>query len=254
MKPILLFHLLCFSVWSPAQTTPIESIPHQSPTVHKIPDGITIDHVMDAHEAALGGKEKLASVTSLETYMETENPMVGGILIVLKQMEGHMLQEVILKSSMSIMMKAVITPKESFIVQQGQQMKMPPDAKKGFQSLIDDGFFSNIPKIRSQGTLVGIETSETEDFYKITMPSEVSDSDDEFYFGVQTGHLLKSLVTADQMGQKSRVETLYSDFKSFDGIMFAGTTEVSGGNGMPAEVMTLKNVKVNSGLTSEDFK
>ena len=56
------------------------------------------------------------------------------------------------------------------------------------------------------------------------------------------------------MGQKIRVETLYSDFKSFDGIMFPGTTESPGANGMPAEEMTLKNVKVNSGLTAEDFK
>ena len=254
MKPILLIHLLGLSFWSTAQTTPIESIPHQSPTVHKIPAGLTIDQVMGAYETALGGQEKLASVESIETYMETENPMVGGILIVIKQMEGHILQEVILKSSMSTMMKAVITPEESFIVQQGQQMKMPAEAKNGFQKLVDDGFFGNIAKIRAQGKLVGIETSETEDVYKITLPNEESDLDDEFYFGVKTGHLLRSIITADQMGQKIRVETLYSDFKSFDGIMFPGTTESPGANGMPAEVMTLKNVKVNSGLTAEDFK
>ena len=224
------------------------------PSVLEIPAGLSIDQVMDAHEVALGGKEKLASVQSIENYMETENPMVGGILIVIKQMQGHMLQEVILKSSMSSMMKAVISPEESFMVQQGQQMKMPADAKKGFQTLIDDGFFGNIAKIRAQGKLVGIETSETENVYKITLPNEASDLADEFYFGVETGYLLRSIITADQIGQKIRVETLYSDFKSFGGIMFPGTTESPGANGIPAEVMTLKNVKINSGLTAEDFK
>ena len=30
-------------------------------------------------------------------------------------------------------------------------MNMPAEAKKGFQKLIDDGFFGNIAKIRAQG-------------------------------------------------------------------------------------------------------
>ena len=37
----------------------------------------------------------------METYLEMENPSMGGILIVMKQMEGHILQEFVLKSDMS---------------------------------------------------------------------------------------------------------------------------------------------------------
>ena len=254
MKKIFIY-ILCFSVGAAAQTILAQNTASNDPSVLEVPAGITLDQVIDTYEMALGGKEKLASVQSMETYTEIENPTtMGGILIVMKQMEGHILQEFVLKSDMSLLMKAVITPEDSFMVQQGQRMKMPPEAKKGLQELLDGGYFGNIPKMRSQGKLVGIVTSETEDLYKITIPSEVSDSDDEFYFGVTTGHLLKTTTTADQMGQKIQMVTYYSDIKSFDGIMFAGITKVSASNGMPEEVMTLKNVKINSGLTAEDFK
>lgn len=66
--------------------------------------------------------------------------------------------------------------------------------------------------------------------------------------------MLKTTNTVDQMGQKIEMVTHYSDIKSFDGIMFAGVTKASASNGMPKEVMTLKNVKINSGLTAENFK
>lgn len=254
MKKIIFIYILSFTVGTPLQTVLAQNTASKGPSVFEVPAGVTLDQVIDAYETALGGKEKLASVQSMETFMETENPMVGGILIAIKQMEGHMLQEVVLKAGMSSVMKVVLTPEDSFMVQQGQQMKMPPEVKKRFQTLSDDGFFINIKKIRSQGTLVGIVSSETEEHYKITIPSETSDLDDEFYFGVETGHLQKTITTADQMGQNIRVETLYSDFKPFDGIMFAGITKVSASNGMPEEVMTLRNVKINSGLTAEDFK
>lgn len=253
MKKIFIY-ILCFSVGTTAQTILAQNTASNDPSVLEVPAGVTLDQVIDTYETALGGKEKLASVQSMETYLEMENPSMGGILIVMKQMEGHILQEFVLKSDMSLLMKAVITPEDSFMVQQGQLMKMPPEVKKGLQELLDSGYFGNLAKMRSQGKLVGIEKSETEDLYKITIPNEASDLDDEFYFGVTTGHLLKTTTTADQMGQKIQMVTHYSDLKSFDGIMFAGVTKASASNGMPEEVMTLKNVKINSGLTAEDFK
>ena len=253
MKKIFIY-ILCFSVGTTTQTILAQNTASNPTSVLEVPVGVTKDQVIDAYETALGSKEKLASVQSMETYMETENPMVGGILIVMKQMEGHLLHEFLLKADMSPMAKMVITPDDSFMVQQGQQSQLPPEAKKGLQKMLDGGYFSSMAKVRSQGTLVGIEKSETEDLYKITIPSEASDSDDEFYFGVTTGHLLKTISTVDQMGQKIRMETQYSDYKSFDGILFAGITKIGARNGMPEEVMTLKNVKINSGLTAEDFK
>lgn len=182
MKKIFIY-ILCFSVGTTAQTILAQNTASNDPSVLEVPAGVTLDQLIDTYETALGGKEKLASVQSMETYLEMENPSMGGILIVMKQMEGHILQEFVLKSDMSLLMKAVITPEDSFMVQQGQMMKMPPEVKKGLQELLDSGYFGNLAKMRSQGKLVGIEKSETEDLYKITIPSEASDLDDEFYFG-----------------------------------------------------------------------
>lgn len=116
MKKIFIY-ILCFSVGTTAQTILAQNTASNDPSVLEVPAGVTLDQVIDTYETALGGKEKLASVQSMETYLEMENPSMGGILIVMKQMEGHILQEFVLKSDMSLLMKAVITPEDSFMVQ-----------------------------------------------------------------------------------------------------------------------------------------
>lgn len=100
MKKIFIY-ILCFSVGTTAQTILAQNTASNDSSVLEVPAGVTLDQVIDTYETALGGKEKLASVQSMETYLEMENPSMGGILIVMKQMEGHILQEFVLKSDMS---------------------------------------------------------------------------------------------------------------------------------------------------------
>lgn len=225
--------------------------PIDRPTLIQLPEGVTVATVTNAYQEALGGKDKLENAHKIITRYE-ESPG-GNMIVTLLKMKGHLIQEVYIKEH-NITMKTIITPSKASIVQAGREMKMPPDMEKEMRQEVENGLFPLIEKVGSQGILKGIETGVDENVYKVIV-SISEEKIEEYYFGVDSGLLLRSIVPQKQMGQEFMNEIEYTDYQFFDGIAFPGRyTSKSSIPQYPDTTFVLKGAEVNPENSPDDFK
>ena len=72
-----------------------------------------------------------------------------------------------------------------------------------------------------------------------------------YYFDVKSGLKVGEAKEMEQMGQKMTQTTYYADYKEVKGIKFPHKTTLN--IGMELELIT-SDVKINEGVTEEDFK
>ena len=106
-------------------------------------------------------------------------------------------------------------------------------------------------KLESAGT----EKVGSNDAYKInvTSPSGIKSTE---YYDVNSGYLVKAVRNTKASGQEVQQSVEFSNYKKVDNIMFPYTETVSVETpaGSQEFVIDIDNVKVNAGVSSEDFK
>jgi len=101
--------------------------------------------------------------------------------------------------------------------------------------------------------IAGVEQVEGEEAYKLIVESPDSSKTTQFY-GVDSGLKLKD-VTVQQgpQGGESTVTNLLSDYREVNGVLIPYEMKVVGTMPMPM-TMKVEEVKINSGLSDEEFK
>ncbi|MBW1295244.1 M16 family metallopeptidase [Aquimarina litoralis] len=206
-----------------------------------IPEGVTAQSVFDTYFKAIGGKDKLEAVTS--TFTSAQASMGGATLdMTLKTTSKNQMLTNILFGGNSVS-KNVFDGTKGYAMAQGQKIDFTEaqiaDTKKSSYPF---------PELKSKdATLEGIEPYENGKAYKLKMSDKKTS-----FFDTETGLKIKDIVIQEQGGQKVSSTISYSNYKEVNGIKFPHTISIAAG---PQKFdFNVSSVKINEGVTDEDFK
>ena len=214
----------------------------------------TVDDVINKYVEARGGKDKLNSITSL--YMEGSRQMMGNeVLVKVTTVQGKLFRtDFELGNTTGY---TIVTPTEgwSFVPMQSPKVEpIPADRLKGMQGQLD----INSPLIDyaakgNKAELQGKETIDGKEAYKIKLTT--ADGRETFlYIDTKTNLLIQTKQTrTGQNGKSVDIITNYSDYKSFDGIMFTQTI-ANPGAGMMGGSTTFDTIVVNKPIDESQYK
>lgn len=186
----------------------------------------TVDDVINKHIEAMGGKDKMMSLTSLKmsgsfNVQGTDVSMV----ITRKHMVGS-------RADISVMGTEnyqLITPAKGsvFMPIQGQSepQAMPDDQLKTGQTQLDlQGPFINYKEKGNTISLVGKETIDGTECYKLQVTFK-NGAHTDYYISTKDNRIYKTSTKLNINGEDTDVETVYSNYKqNADGFWFPYTT------------------------------
>lgn len=218
--------------------------PTTKPELSKpIPAGITVNTVVDNYFKAIGGKEKTSLVKS--TLITSEASIQGMTLqMTTKQMAPN---KFAMAMSMmgNVMSQQVFDGEKGFVMQMGQKM---PIAQEQLDKLKETTFPFPESGYAKKATLVKIEPMEGSDAYVVKVGE-----DTVIHYDVKTGLKVSEAVTQKLPNGQDMTQTVkYSDYREVSGVKFPHTVKMSVG---PQLVdLSVKNLKVNEGVTPADFQ
>lgn len=191
----------------------------------------TLDDVLEKHIAAMGGKEKLATLNSfrMEGNLNYQGTDVG--IVITKLHDKGARTDISVMSSENY---RIVTPAGGTVFMpvfgQASPSDMPADQVKAEQIFLDlHGIFVNYKEKGTQATLAGKETVDGIECYKITATFK-NGYTTNFFIDTKTDRLYKTTGKAIVNGAETESFTIYTNYKqTADGYWFAYTTSNSRG-------------------------
>jgi zinc protease len=231
-----------------AQDSTDTSPPEMNVTMKQIPEGFTANSVIDNYLEAIGGKEKFSRVEDRTTIMRGKI-MGQNLSIVIKQKipnklkqnirSGEMKQTLLYDGTKGVMI--VGDEKTEFDNKKLEKLKL--EAAMNF--LLDPEAYGVSLE------LIGIETVDSTDCYKIELTTEGGTNWVQFY-SIYSGLKIKEVKKVETTQGSFQQETFYSDYKEVDGLKFPFKIKQS--FGMQTIEMNVSSVKLNKGLKDSVFE
>lgn len=222
--------------------------PTEKPVFSKpIPAGVTAETVINNYITAVGGEANLNKVNSILT---NANVTIQGApykpTATLMKMAPNKSSMEMKIEGMGTVMKQTFNGEEGYIEQQGR--KMPMD-EKTVASQKDNTLFPELMLKPSNVALESIATIDGTDVYKVKVMKGEKVS--YRYYDVKTSLLLRTESTEEAQGQSVTTLTDFSNYKEVAGVKIPNTMKIVNG----PQVITLESteVKINEGVTAEDF-
>ncbi len=205
-----------------------------------IPAGVTANSVIDMFYAAIGGKAKVANVQTLYTV---SNASIQGTPVKLtSKSSAPNKQSSVISVMNNVMQKSVFDGSNGYTEARGQRKDLAgeelTEAQQTKAPFADESYRT--------GKLDRIEPIDGKNAYVIVHGKS------EIYYDVETGLKVKMVTTAQGPQGEIKVPVYFSDYKEVNGIKFPHKIERSMGP-MKMEFIT-EEIKVNEGVTEEDFK
>jgi zinc protease len=204
--------------------------------------------VVDAYLTAVGGLEKIKSVSS---YYKAGTASIMGQEI---GIETYSLYPDRYKSSMKmsgmVMQSQILNGDKGIMMAQGRKSELPADQLNTAREQV-----YLIPQIRYRSPLykltpLGMESVDGAMAYKIKVETPFSSKTE--YYSQSNGLLLQDLVTQEQMGQVMVIKTVYSDYQQKEGLMIPMVTTIEGAAPVPLKIET-KIFELNKELEESLF-
>ncbi|CAI8262441.1 MAG: putative zinc protease [Polaribacter sp. SA4-10] len=206
-----------------------------------IPEGMTAEKVVNKYIEAIGGKEKVMAV---KTVMMVSNATVQGtpLLMTMKASAPNKTSQVISVMG-NTFQKAVFDGKIGYEESRGQRKVLEGDdleKAKNKNALFGDLNYTS-------GELVRIEPLEGKNAIVLKYLGK------EIFYDMTSGLKVKSVETVKTPdGKEVKVPTTFSDYKEVNGILFPHAVGQKSG---PMDLnFTISEIKINEGVTDEDFK
>lgn len=206
-----------------------------------IPKGMTATSVVDKYIEAIGGKDKVMAVKT--TKMVANATIQGTPLVMTKKSASpnKSLQEISVMGN--VMQKSVFDGENGYTESRGQRKDLAGEdleKAKNNNSIIADLSYKT-------GKLIRIEPIDGEKAIVLKY------KDSEVYYDLKTGLKVKSLkVVKTPDGKEVKVPTIFSDYKEVNGVKFPHSISQKMG---PMDLnFVVKEIKVNEGVSDEDFK
>lgn len=204
--------------------------------------GVTAKTVVEKYIAAVGGEKALSQVKSIATKATATVQGMPMEMVMKNTSDGKSLVEMTMMGNSLV--KQVVGDKTGYAVQQGQRKDY--DAAKLAEEKPDAVPFPELSLLTKTGiTLLPIQTVDGKETYG------VKDGKKTYFFDVNTGLKTSMATELEANGQKMTQTVNFSDYKEVKGIKFPFKTVLN--VGMELELNTTE-VKINEGVTDEDFK
>ena len=227
-----------------------EGKPTNKPKMLKeVPNNITTQSVLDNYIKAIGGKEKLESLNSIEEVFETSmNGMP--MLHTNKKIKPNLYKKEVNVMGQMVF-KMVFNGLEGYMEQMGSRIPMPEDLLNNLKS--KKGLFEELHLHTEENKLSfdGIIPVNGKDAYimLININGEITRK----YYEVKSKLLVKKEETKEGPdGKMMMIPTFYSNYKEVGGILFPHTISTKA-MGEDTE-MILKSIELNKKFTKETFK
>lgn len=211
---------------------------------------VTAQQVIDNYLEAIGGVDKLKSVTDLTVRMSTT---VQGMAleVINEQMEPGMMHMKVMMNG-NAMQEVTYDGEKAKVSQMGNAQTLEGEQAAGFETQAMIFPEMNYADMGAELSLEGIETVAEKDAYKVLVTLPDGSKTTQFY-EVETGYKVKEVTTQEAQGQTVTQTSTFSDYQEVDGIMFPHKMQSSGAMPFPVDFKT-EEIKVNAGLTKDTFK
>jgi phosphotransferase system IIB component len=212
-------------------------------------DDMTAESVVKNYLDALGGAEKLKSVTSMTSQL-TMDMMGQSINMSIYQQAPNKISMQMSAQGMTVM-KQIYDGTQGVMEQMGQKMKIEGDQlnsmaaqAKIFEELnYLDGTYSL--------ELKGMDEVNGEKCYKLIVEDANGVKSTEMY-SVESGLKLREIGSQEAGGQKMTITNDYMDYSEVDGILFPQKLKTSGAGPMPFE-MKVQSIELNGEIDPAVF-
>ena len=179
---------------------------------YTIDSSITIEDVINNYIDAIGGKEKLIEITSIEMKATTN---IQGTVLEMYSVKNNQNQSMMEMSAMGMtVVKNVFNKYQGYNEVNGQ--RIPLTEVELEQAIINSALFSELNYDFSLVELVGTSVVDEEEAYEV----KITDNKTAFY-SVETGLKLKEVESQELEGNLIVGETYYKNYEEVDGILFA---------------------------------
>lgn len=212
-----------------------------------IPDGVTAQSVIDAYITAIGGRANLEKVNSVWT---TANVTIEGApfkpVATLKQMTPNKEYMDMSIEGMGTIMKQAFNGESGYMEQQGQKRPMPADmvAKQK-----NNHIFPELTYNTAKLTLESLTTINGKDVYKVKVEKDGESS--YRYYNAENNLLVRTEKTDNAGGQDITTIMDFDKYSPVNGAQFPYYFMQK--TGPQTIIFNVSNVKVNEGVTAEDF-
>jgi len=225
-----------------------EANPTEKPEFSKpIPDGVTALSIMSTYIEAVGGQE---AVNGVKTILINADVTIQGApfkpTAIIKSMAPNKSSMEMSIAGMGTIMKQKFDGTSGYAEQQG--MKQPMTEDQIAEAASQKGLFPEMHYTPQNIELVSLGDMEGTDVYKI----KVTGVKESFrYYDASSGLLLREEKTEEAQGQSFTSITDYKDYKNVNGVLIPFGQEITTGPQIIG--ITASEVKINSGVSDEDF-
>lgn len=223
--------------------------PVEKPEFSKpIPAGVTAQTVIDAYINAVGGKDKAMAVTTVHS---SANVTIEGApfkpTAEMKQMTPNKESLEMNIEGMGTIVKQKFNGESGYNEQQGMKKELSADeiAEKQAERTI----FPELHYDMSNVSLESVTTIDAKDVYKVKVMK--GDKASYRYYDAESGLLVRTESMIEAQGQSITSVTDLGNYSDVNGVKFPYFYQIKAGPQVIS--MNVSNVKVNEGVTDEDF-
>jgi predicted Zn-dependent peptidase len=210
-----------------------------------IPEGVTVQSIIDKYFEAIGGKANVEKIQSLKLVYEGE-AMGSKIKIEEKRTAEKMAQTTFMNGAP--MMGVIAKGDELFMKQGANKMALPPDLQKDMMNSM--GIFPEQSiAANSEAKVAGTEMVDGKEAIKIEVPGTIIQA--TYFYDLESGLKVKVATVTSMNGQTQNQEEFFKDYETVDGIKFPSIKVSSLGPQM-VETKLLEAV-INVTVTDADF-
>lgn len=205
----------------------------------------TAEDVIDDYLSAIGGKEKLKKINSMQLTSEITSDMFEAVATTtVLNGKGYKME----MDVMGYLVETCFTDKAGWQTDPmaGSIAEMPEDQYKlGKGAIYVGGPFGNLKALGYTAELVGRKEINGVNTYQVKFTLEGTDLSSNHFFDPDTHLLIRTVVVVENQGMDMEAVTDYKDYQEIDGgVKMAFVQEIDYGGQMSME-NTIKSVEVN---------
>ncbi len=218
------------------------------PLAKKIPEGLTIDKVIENYINAVGGKENLEKIKTLSVKLNGKMPMGEFNVNLIKKENGKLYQKIDAGMFVQETVSDGIKAKQS-AMGQSKMLEGNDLEQLKFEAAIEP--YLNLAKFGVTAELSGIENIDGKDYYKVTNKFSTGKST-YTYFDVETGLKNRDVATLETPQGNFTQTTIYSDYKEINGVKLPHKyTQIMAGQSFDLNVT---DVQINPNIPDSQFE
>ncbi|MGD8780577.1 MAG: insulinase family protein [Ignavibacteria bacterium] len=218
------------------------------PSQKTIPEGVTVESVIDDYITAIGGRENVEKVQDKTTVLEGSSGQMNLTITIMQKVPDMFNQKL---ESNFFNQETWYDGQKGKMVAMGQESYLEGEELESTKTLAILNPFLDFKSHGMTPELKGIETINGHDTYKveITLPNEEKWTK---YYDIETGLLNRYVTDVKVQGNSAQTIVDYDEYKEVDGVKYPHKlSQTSAGRSIELNVVT---IEINKGLDDGIFK